>query len=129
MSTELILLIIAAITSIAACIAAWNSAVSARASNRFVRTQTILDIIKRDGTNEMRKAILNLWAFYNKYSDNMTKEYVKLRESGLSDWNDFDNDRRIVHKFFLHIMQAKLSGLLTDHELMHFITKAQLEQL
>ncbi|KHE91965.1 MAG: hypothetical protein K8F52_08480 [Candidatus Scalindua rubra] len=114
----------AALGSLAAAIAAWRAASSARDA---VRTQIILDFSKRDAQQDFGEATNILWDFKYKSEEDIAKRFERLKTDSKKDWEKIDNARRIVHKFWRQLMSVKQAGLVSDKELLVFFSNLNLK--
>ncbi len=104
-------------------------AAAAAATRDAVRMQIFFDFSKRDAAPEMGKATKQLWDFAREGAGvtNISERFIQLKKDNEKRWNEIDDARRIVHKFFLHLMQARQAGLFTDREIIIGTYKQQLQ--
>lgn len=82
--------------------------------------QIILDFAKRDASRELGIATKQLYEFRDKGKADFVARFAQMRdnannsEADKAAWEEIDNPRRIVHKFWLQLMQVRFAGLISD---------------
>lgn len=120
----LVISVLGAIGALGAAAAAFRAASAARSA---VRTQIILDFSKRDADPEMAHNIRVLWAFARESDGDLLERFTALASSDKNRYETIENARRLVHKFFLQLIQAKRLGLITDEEIITCFYRHQFE--
>lgn len=121
---------LAALGSLTAAVAALLAVRTARAA---MRMQIILDFAKRDASTELGIATKQLYEFRDKEPSTLVTRFAQMRDNAnrsVADkvaWEEIDNARRIVHKFWLQLMQTRYAGLISDDEIITCFVKSQLE--
>ena len=112
---------ISAVVALAAALVAFRTATAAR------KAQIILDFSKRDADPEMGRNIKLLWDFAREDEADLVERLLALEMSDKDRYEAIENARRIVHKFFLQLMQAKQLSLISDKEIVTCFYRHQLE--
>ena len=115
----------AGIGALASALATWHTARETRAA---VRMQIFFRFSERDAAPEMGRATKTLWDFAREGTgvDTIADRFRQLERENKVRWNEVDDARRVVHKFYLQLMQARQAGLFTDRELIIGTYKHQL---
>lgn len=115
----------AGLGALASALATWHTARETRAA---VRMQVFFRFSERDAAPEMGRATKILWEFAREGTgiDSIADRFRQLEHEKKVRWNEVDDARRVVHKFYLHLMQARQAGLFTDRELIIGTYKHQL---
>lgn len=91
--------------------------------------QIILDFSKRDASPELGAATQILWEFKQESNEDIAERFLRLRNEDPKRWQEMNNARRIVHKFWLQLMHIKQVGLITDAEILTCFYKHQFEMV
>ncbi len=118
---------IAAGSSIGALGAACAAWYTGRAARDAVRMQVMLDFSKRDAQTEMGRYINLLWKFTRESGTDVGERFAALEQANPDRYRELDEARRIVHKYYLQMMQAKQAGLISDREILIAVYRPQLE--
>jgi len=119
-----------AVGSMAAATAAWYAVVTSRAA---LRMQILLDFAKRDASRELGVATKQLYDFRSKGEEDFVARFAQLRNNADNSkddkdtWEEIDNARRIVHKFWIQLMHVRFAGLISDDQIITFFVRSQLE--
>ena len=118
---------IATISSFAALGAAIAAINTAKAARDAVRMQIMLDFSKRDAQTEMGHCISLLWKFTRESKADVGERFATLEQSDPVRYSALDDARRIVHKYYLQMMQIRQAGLISDKEILIALYRPQLE--
>ena len=127
MNVDSISTVIAGLSSIGALGAAFAAWYTARTARDAVRMQIMLDFSKRDAQTEMGACIELLWNFTRESKADVGERFAALEQTGPARYKELDEARRIVHKYYLQMMQVKQAGLISDKEILIAVYRPQLE--
>lgn len=87
-------------------------------ARRTMRFSFIASFLDRDADPEMGRAIRRLWAFKREASEPIEERFSDLEQTDHARWLEIDDDRRLVHKHYIHMMQLKKAKLLNEDLMM-----------